>query len=308
VPSALHETLIDLFRHHPALAAQFAEQLLGVKLPSFTAISIEDSALNILSPTEFRADLVILLRDDKPVAVIVLEVQLQPDDGKRHVWPVYLTTVARKHRCPAFVLVVTPFADVAGWASEPILLGGDSRIQPLVLGPNAIPHITEPEAVRGREELAVLSAIAHANAPDAPDIFTTALLALRDLDADRARLYLDVIFLHVPQVTRKHLEAIMASGNYEFQSDFAKKYIAVGLEKGREEGLEKGIEKGLEKGLEKGREEGRALAILGVLEARGFAVPEDRRTRVLATRDHAQLDTWLRRAATCATLDEVFAE
>jgi predicted ArsR family transcriptional regulator len=103
---------------------------------------------------------------------------------------------------------------------------------------------------------------------------------------------LDVIFLHVPQATRKHLEALMASGNYEYQSEFAKKYIAVG----RAQGLEQGLE------------QGRALAILGFLEARGFSVAEELRARVLATRDHAQLDTWLRRAATCTTLDEVFVE
>ena len=57
---------------------------------------------------------------------------------------------------------------------------------------------------------------------------------------------------------------------------------------------------------EEGREEGRASAVLGVLAARGWAVPEDLRARVLACRDAALLDTWLRRGVTCGSIDAVF--
>ena len=73
----------------------------------------------------------------------------------------------------------------------------------------------------------------------------------------------------------------MASGNYEFQSDFAKKLIA------------------------KGRAEGRAHAILDVLEARGVHVSDEARARVLACTDAAQLATWLRKAATATSIDQV---
>jgi hypothetical protein len=290
--SALHEALVDLFRHRPALAAEAVQDLLHVELPAYSDISIEESALNQLVPVEFRADLVVLLQEGKPVAVLVVEVQLDVKATKRRPWASYVTTVSHKYDCDAYLLVVTPYAHVATWAADPIHLGGDSRIQPLVLGPAAIPQVTDQTTTRGREELAVLSALAHADGPDGEQVATAALRVLLDLDDERARLYLDVILLSVSQATRQHLEALMASGHYEFQSDFAKKYVALGRQEGREEG----------------REEGRALAILGFLEARGFSVPEGLRTRVLTSRDHSQLDTWLRRAATCATLDEVFAE
>jgi hypothetical protein len=49
--------------------------------------------------------------------------------------------------------------------------------------------------------------------------------------------------------------------------------------------------------LVEGRVEGRAQAILDVLAARGIAVPEEVRRRVLACTEPAALDRWLTRAA-----------
>ena len=53
---------------------------------------------------------------------------------------------------------------------------------------------------------------------------------------------------------------------YEYQSDFAKKYVAQGRAEGRVEG----------------RVEGEAQALLTVLQARGIAVPDTARERILA--------------------------
>lgn len=46
-------------------------------------------------------------------------------------------------------------------------------------------------------------------------------------------------------------------------------------------------------------------AVLTVLEARGVAVPPPVREQILACTHLAQLDTWLRRATTATTADEV---
>lgn len=51
--------------------------------------------------------------------------------------------------------------------------------------------------------------------------------------------------------------------------------------------------------------EGRAVALLAVLEARGVAVPEPERARILACRELPQLDVWLRRAASANALSDV---
>lgn len=80
---------------------------------------------------EFRADLVLELRDANGVLVlaIVLEVQRDKDPDKEDSWPVYVTVLRAKKRCPTVVLVVAPDADVATWAAQPIDLGlaGSSR-------------------------------------------------------------------------------------------------------------------------------------------------------------------------------------
>ncbi|WP_433183147.1 hypothetical protein [Actinoallomurus sp. CA-150999] len=56
----------------------------------------------------------------------------------------------------------------------------------------------------------------------------------------------------------------------------------------------------------RGKAEGRARAILIVLDAQGFEVPEDARARVGECTDLEQLDVWLRRAAVAASIDDVF--
>jgi Uma2 family endonuclease len=52
-----------------------------------------------------------------------------------------------------------------------------------------------------------------------------------------------------------------------------------------------------ERGKAEGKAEGKAAAILQVLEARGIAVPEELRSRILAGADPSTLDRWLARAA-----------
>ena len=85
---------------------------------------------------------------------------------------------------------------------------------------------------------------------------------------------------------------MMEARKYEYQSDFAKKYIALGEAEGKAEG----------------EAEGKAKAVLAVLAARGLAVSDTQRTRVLAERDLAVLDRWITRAATCASADEALSD
>jgi hypothetical protein len=59
------------------------------------------------------------------------------------------------------------------------------------------------------------------------------------------------------------------------------------------------------KGREEGRAEGEGRAVLTVFDARGIPVPETIRERILACTDLDQLETWLRRAATASTAEEV---
>jgi len=105
-------------------------------------------------------------------------------------------------------------------------------------------------------------------------------------------LYVDLVFTSLRGAARAVLEALMANGNYEYQSDFAKRYVAQGRTEGRAEG----------------RTEGRAESILRVLEARGIAISAEQRARILSCTDMPTLDAWLARAVSAASADEAIGE
>jgi hypothetical protein len=95
----------------------------------------------------------------------------------------------------------------------------------------------------------------------------------------------------------------MRSGTYEYQSEFARKYVAQGREEGRQEGREEGLQEGLQQGLQKGEKE----ALLEVLAARGVKVDAAARQRIQECTQLAQLKRWLRRAVTVQSVQELFA-
>jgi hypothetical protein len=121
--------------------------------------------------------------------------------------------------------------------------------------------------------------MAHGETEQGATIAGALLPALQGLDDDRARFY----YNSVNEAARRALKAMMKG--YEYQSDFAKKYVA----QGRDEG----------------RSEARARAVLTVLRVRGIAVPEAARERILAQKDPERLERWLERAAVAPSIAEV---
>lgn len=164
----------------------------------------------------------------RATAAVVVEVQLRIDGDKVWSWPVYIATLRARLRCPVLLLVLAPDPLVQHWARRPIDLGHPGLVlDPIVVGYDDIPRIVDAEVARASPELATLSAIAH---PEL-DVARTAVDAIRDLDEDRSRLYLDLVYEALPEIL---LEALMRG--YEYQSSFARKYVAQGREEGREEG------------------------------------------------------------------------
>jgi hypothetical protein len=178
VPSFTHEAFVRLFRDRPELAPELIQRALGVVLPAYTQARTDSADLTELTPTEYRADLVVLLVDEEPVLGIIVEVQLQTKNEKRFAWPVYVAALRARLRCPVCLLVVTPYVEVARWARLPIELGPGARIEPLVLGPDAVPAVEDPLAACKEPELAVLSAMAHGEDADADAAARIALAAL----------------------------------------------------------------------------------------------------------------------------------
>ncbi len=162
-------------------------------------------------------------------------------------------------------------------------------LTPLVLGPSVVPTVRgEAEAILA-PELAVLSVMLHGREEGALEMAQATLAAARGLDDERARLYADLVLLSVDEAARAILEALMASGNYEYQSDFARRYVAEGVAQGRAQGEAKG----------------RAHAVLSVLSARRIEVPDAVRARIAACANLALLDTWLARAVTAQSASDV---
>jgi len=79
---------------------------------------------------------------------------------------------------------------------------------------------------------------------------------------------------------------------YKYQSDFAKKYYA----------------QGFAEGLAEARAEARARNVLTVLRARGLAVSDAARERILSQKDPERLQCWLKKTAVAASVDAVLDE
>ncbi|MDQ3989606.1 MAG: hypothetical protein M3291_10495 [Actinomycetota bacterium] len=288
MPSSLHEALIEMFRQRPSLAAELLADALGMDLPAYEQVRVEPGGFTDLVPTEYRADAVVVLTAaETPVLAVVLEVQLGRDQDKRWSWPIYLVTLRGRLRCPTVLLVVCVDTATATWCATPIELGHPgARLTPLVLGPDQVPLVIDRgEAVRV-PELAVLSAMAHGAHSDRSRVLDTLLGALEAIDEDLALLYSDVVLAALPVAAQQHLEALMITRTYEYQSDFARRHRAQGEAKGKAEAT--------------------AAAVLAVLDARGVEVPEDVRARITECLDLDQLDTWVRRAGTADSVHDLF--
>ena len=298
MPSFQHQALLQLFRNRPALVPELIRDALHVSLPKYTTVRVESADLSDIKPTEYRADLVILLLlRDSPVLGIVLEMQLSPHEDKRYVWPAYAVNLRARIRCPVCLFVVTPEESVARWAGKTIDLGAGNFFTPSVLGPLSIPEISDKEGALKDPELAVLSAMAHAKDPDtmkSARMASLAQMACVELDTERSMLYCDLILSYLPEAARWALQTMDAS-KYEYQSEFARRYYGQGKAEGREEGLMQGHAEG--------HAEGRVELVLTLLATKYGLVPAAMAARVRQA-SSADVDEIAWRVLTADTLHE----
>lgn len=98
MPTTEHEAIGDLFRSDPHLAPRLLKALFGKAIPHYTRIRVGDATLNQTMSVEFRADVVLILEDERqiPVLSIIVEVQREVDERKEETWPVYPTVQRAK--------------------------------------------------------------------------------------------------------------------------------------------------------------------------------------------------------------------
>ncbi len=226
------------------------------------------------------------------------------DSKKRRSWPVYVTGARARYHCPATLLVLALDAAVANWCAHSIILDRNgSCINPVVIGPSQIPHITTVEQARQQPELAILSAVAHGKGSDAAEVALAGLAACDGLDTDRATRYSDFILSMLSPAAWPALESLMSTQSYQFQSEFARKYA----EQGRKEGRKEGEDAGMEVGMELGMEAGERAMFLRLLDKRFGPLDASVRARVEQA-SVSDLELWANRILTAATLEEILAD
>ena len=242
-----------------------------------TAIQFSD-----LAPPEYRADLVVRIenRRGRLLHMLVIEAQLEPDEGKRFSWPLYVVGERARLRCPVTLMIVTITRRMERWCARRIPLDvAGNDFKPIVIGPASIPKITDLAAGRAFPALAVLSATAHGKERGAERMATAAFAGCLTLDKHQAALYADLIMAHMGKAARRALEALMQRHGYEYQSDFAKKYV----------------------------QEGQQAMLTRLLEQRFGPLPAATQA-ALRQAEAGQLLRWGERVLSAASLDEVFAE
>lgn len=123
--------------------------------------------------------------------------------------------------------------------------------------------------------------MAHGASEQGGTIAGALLPVIAGLDEERARFYLDLLLNSVNEATRRALEAMMKG--YEYQSEFAKKYVA------------------------QGRQEGERALLLRLLRARFGELPANAMARIESA-DTTALERWGERVLTAKTLAEVLDE
>ncbi len=288
MPSIQHEILVELFKNRPSLAAELLTESLDIAMPAYQEARVLSTELTEVQPAAYRADVVVVLyRNDKPVRVNIVEVQLASDADKPYVWPAYLAVGREVYRCPADLLVVAPDPTVAKWCAQPIEMGVPGFVlRPPVLRRETIPQITDPVAAAQRPELALLSAMAYGDTAQAPMIAQAALGAIAQLEDKRSGFYYDILYNSINEAARYALEAKMKG--YVYTSPFATKHIQIG----REEGLKEGLKIA-------------ARSVLTVLQMRNIEVPEAARQRILDEKEPSRIEHWLDRATSARSIAEV---
>jgi uncharacterized protein DUF4351 len=234
-------------------------------------------------PAQLHEALLLLFRNRPTLAPELLRdaLQLSRRDDKRFAWPAYVANLRSRLKCPVCLLVVTADESVARWAAKPIDMGAGNVFVPLVLRPSGIPEVTDEVAAQEDPELAVLSAMAHGRDVDihrAAQIALAAQLASLGLDEDRSRLYFDLVLASLSEAARRELQT-MDPAKYEYQSDFAKRYVA------------------------QGRVEGRAALILKLLTSR-FGQLDEQTTARIAQASVEELDAIGERLLAAQTLQD----
>ncbi|CAM5516768.1 hypothetical protein GCM10010329_65510 [Streptomyces spiroverticillatus] len=299
--SAHHESLHKVFQRDTGLLIDALQELLGVDFPAYRKIEPVNVDLTEIEAIERRADTILRIETKGEPYFVILESQGRPAERKRRSWAYYLAYLLDKYDGQPVLLVLCHDRATARWAAKPIEFGLPGLpslvVRPLVLGPDNVPVMAEPEQVRSNVPLAVFAAITHGNDPGVAAILKSLAEALDELDPNEAVIYAEYVEAGLSDVAAQQTwRKLMDTLNIFFRSEAARRTREEGREAGREEGLEEG------QAVE------RARMVCTVLERRGLEPSLETRERIAACRDLEVLGRWAELAWSVSSAEEIFAE
>jgi hypothetical protein len=186
---------------------------------------------------------------------------------------------------------ISPDADVARWAAQPIDLGlGLGILRPLVLGPASVPELTDPATAEQEIELSVLSAVAHGNGPNGLAVVQAALVALGGVDREHAAVYFQIIWNALRGPMRRALKELVMERQTEDKATmlpFMQEFFEDGLREGKLDGLRE--------------------ALLRLITRTGITLTEDDRARIETCDDTATLDRWIENVLGAKTASDILS-
>ncbi|MFV8756191.1 hypothetical protein ACNOYE_37055 [Nannocystaceae bacterium ST9] len=216
---------------------------------------------------------------------VLLEFQEWIDAMKEERWPelglAYRPYVGRQ----IIVVVLTLEPEVAQWVRE-VMMPKLSHLQIVLVTPGTIPRsaVIDPVAQPLR---ALIDAMIHARDDADIERLARAILALRQLEADEAVLYEEMLLSHLgEELIMDAIRHLRATGDlndeeYPLSNSERRSFLYT---------------RGHRAGRERGERLGRASFVIDVLRQRGVEVDGELEATILACEDDATLQQWLTRA------------
>ncbi|MEV0617811.1 hypothetical protein AB0I81_31125 [Nonomuraea sp. NPDC050404] len=296
MPTAQHEGLHRIFRDNPELYTR-AFKMLNIDFPAPLEISVVDTDMTEIRPIVRHADTVMLsISTAHKKHIIITEAQQEIDLKKVSSWAHYLSYVHTKYECPVTLVVVCNDLATARWAREgPLAIGLEDHpsliVIPIVIGPDNVKAITDPQEAAADVVLTMLSALTHARSPQVAAILKALDHALRTIDVSTAEVLAEQTEIGLGNTKAGRIwKELIAMSHYRFRSESARALMAECEAKGKVEGEAKG----------------RAEDILKILQERGIPLNESFQVKVLGTTDMGLLEAWLIRALHVTTAEELF--
>lgn len=288
MPSVQHEALHRIFQERPSLFSR-AFRVLDIPFPETSSVAVVNTDLTEILPVERRVDTLLDVKSAMGEHLIVIESQSRPDEDKPPAWAYYIGYLHAKHRCDVVLIVICQSAATARWAREPKEIGLPGRptmvIHPIALGPDNVPAVTDLAVAAQDVVLAVFSALTHGRSRTVSAILETLAAALDTIDVDDAGYLAEFMEVGLGDTKARQLwRGLMSTKTYRYQSEFAQQLRT------------------------EGRAEGRAASILLLLRGRGIPVSDEARARIESCTDVKQLESWLLRAMTVISVEELLGD